>query len=111
MHTNDLIISQPTTAKGVKYFRSSSPNIDVVSDSVAAPPRGSEGEWVHNMGLRRNVAGASKLTAIAAKSNTIVIFINQTRMKIGLVFDRDDAGWNGIKFYASVRIDIRHRTN
>ena len=64
-----------------------------------------------HMGLQARLMSQAlrKLTAIAAKSNTIVIFINQTRMKIGIMFGNPETtpGGLALKFYASVRIDIR----
>ena len=86
----------------------------VVIDSVAAltPKAEIEGEMGQShMGLQARLMSQAlrKLTAIADKSGTIVIFINQTRMKIGLVFGNPETTTGGmaLKFYASVRIDIR----
>ena len=118
VHTNDLIISQPDNGEEALNILESlvrSNIIDVVViDSVAAlTPRAEiEGEMgAQHMGLQARLMSQAlrKLTAIAAKSNTIVIFINQTRMKIGLVFGNPETtpGGMALKFYASVRIDIR----
>ncbi|MEI6479680.1 MAG: recombinase RecA [bacterium] len=116
--TNDLIISQPDNGEEALNILESlvrSNIIDVVVvDSVAAlTPRAEiEGEMgAQHMGLQARLMSQAlrKLTAIAAKSNTIVIFINQTRMKIGLVFGNPETtpGGMALKFYSSVRIDIR----
>lgn len=116
--TKDLIISQPDNGEEALNILESlvrSNIIDVVVvDSVAAlTPRAEiEGEMgAQHMGLQARLMSQAlrKLTAIAAKSNTIVIFINQTRMKIGLVFGNPETtpGGMALKFYASVRIDIR----
>jgi recombination protein RecA len=116
--TNELIISQPDNGEEALNILESlvrSGIIDiVVVDSVAAlTPRAEiEGEMgAQHMGLQARLMSQAlrKLTAIAAKSNTIVIFINQTRMKIGLVFGNPETtpGGMALKFYASVRIDIR----
>jgi recombination protein RecA len=86
----------------------------IVIDSVAAltPKAEIEGEMgASHMGLQARLMSQAlrKLTAIADKSNTIVIFINQTRMKIGMVFGNPETTTGGmaLKFYASIRIDIR----
>ena len=86
----------------------------VVVDSVAAlTPRAEiEGEMgASHMGLQARLISQAlrKLTAICAKSGTIVIFINQIRMKIGIVFGNPETtpGGLALKFYASVRLDIR----
>lgn len=114
----ELLISQPDNGEEALNILESlvrSNIIDiVVIDSVAAlTPRAEiEGEMGDShMGLQARLMSQAlrKLTAIAAKSNTIVIFINQTRMKIGLVFGNPETtpGGMALKFYASVRIDIR----
>lgn len=114
----DLIISQPDNGEEALNILESlvrSGIIDiVVVDSVAAlTPRAEiEGEMgAQHMGLQARLMSQAlrKLTAIAAKSGTIVIFINQTRMKIGIVYGNPETtpGGMALKFYASVRIDIR----
>ena len=114
----ELLISQPDNGEEALNILESlvrSNIIDVVViDSVAAlTPRAEiEGEMGDShMGLQARLMSQAlrKLTAIAAKSNTIVIFINQTRMKIGLVFGNTETtpGGMALKFYASIRIDIR----
>lgn len=114
----DLIISQPDNGEEALNILESlvrSGIIDIiVIDSVAAltPKAEIEGEMgASHMGLQARLMSQAlrKLTAIAAKSNTIVIFINQTRMKIGVMFGNPETtpGGLALKFYASVRIDIR----
>jgi recombination protein RecA len=114
----DLIISQPDNGEEALNILESlvrSGIIDiVVIDSVAAltPKAEIEGEMgASHMGLQARLMSQAlrKLTAIAAKSNTIIIFINQTRMKIGVMFGNPETtpGGLALKFYASVRIDIR----
>ncbi|MGC9611088.1 MAG: recombinase RecA [Minisyncoccia bacterium] len=114
----DLIISQPDNGEEALNILESlvrSNIIDiVVIDSVAAltPKAEIEGEMGQShMGLQARLMSQAlrKLTAIADRSGAIVIFINQTRMKIGLVFGNPETTTGGmaLKFYASIRIDIR----
>ncbi len=114
----DLIISQPDNGEEALNILESlvrSNIIDiVVIDSVAAlTPRAEiEGEMgAHQIGAQARLMSQAlrKLTAIAAKSGTIIIFINQLRMKIGIMFGNPETtpGGMALKFYASVRIDIR----
>lgn len=114
----DLIISQPDNGEEALNILESlvrSNIIDiVVIDSVAAlTPRAEiEGEMgASHMGLQARLMSQAlrKLTAIAAKSGTIIIFINQIRSKIGIVYGNPETtpGGLALKFYASVRIDIR----
>ncbi len=114
----NLIISQPDNGEEALNILESlvrSGIIDIiVVDSVAAltPKAEIEGEMgVHQMGAQARLMSQAlrKLTAIASKSNTIVIFINQIRMKIGVIFGNPETTTGGLalKFYASVRIDIR----
>ncbi len=114
----ELIISQPDNGEEAlnileSLVRSNSIAI-VVVDSVAAltPKAEIEGEMGQShMGLQARLMSQAlrKLTAIADKSGTIIIFINQTRMKIGIMFGNPETtpGGMALKFYASVRIDIR----
>ena len=88
----------------------------VVVDSVAAlTPRAEiEGEMGDQfMGLQARMMGQAmrKLTAIASKSKTVIIFINQIRMKIGIMFGNPETtpGGRALKFFSSIRIDIRAR--
>jgi len=115
---NDLLISQPDTGEQALEIVESlvrSGSIDVVVvDSVAAltPQAEIEGEMGQShMGLQARLMSQAlrKLTAIVAKSNTIVIFINQIRMQIGIMFGNPETttGGKALKFYASVRIEVR----
>ncbi len=116
--TQDLLISQPDTGEQALEIVESlvrSGNLDViVVDSVAAltPKDEIEGDMgSHQMGKQARLMSQAmrKLTAISAKSNTVIIFINQTRMKIGMVFGNPETttGGKALKFYSSVRMDIR----
>src|SRR5512143_1198705 len=114
----DLLISQPDTGEQAleiadMLVRSGSVDV-VVIDSVAAltPKAEIEGEMGEpQMGLQARLMSQAlrKLTANIKRSNTLVIFINQIRMKIGVMFGNPETttGGNALKFYASVRIDIR----
>lgn len=114
----DLLVSQPDTGEQAleitdMLVRSSAIDIIVV-DSVAAltPKAEIEGEMGDShMGLQARLMSQAlrKLTANIKKSNTLVIFINQLRMKIGVMFGNPETttGGNALKFYASVRLDIR----
>ena len=115
---NDLLISQPDTGEQALEITESlvrSNGIDVVViDSVAAltPKAEIEGEMgASHMGLQARLMSQAlrKLTAIVSKSNTIVIFINQIRMQIGVFFGNPETttGGKALKFYASVRIEVR----
>ncbi|OGF76051.1 recombinase RecA [Candidatus Giovannonibacteria bacterium RIFCSPLOWO2_02_FULL_45_14] len=115
---NDLLISQPDTGEQALEIVESlvrSGSIDViVIDSVAAltPQAEIEGDMGQShMGLQARLMSQAlrKLTAIISKSKTVVIFINQIRMKIGVVFGNPETttGGNALKFYASVRIEVR----
>jgi recombination protein RecA len=114
----DLLISQPDTGEQALEIVETlvrSGGIDlVVIDSVAAlTPRAEiEGEMdQQHMGLQARLMSHAlrKLTAIVAKSNTTVIFINQIRQKIGIVFGNPETtpGGLALKFYSSVRLEIR----
>ncbi|MEK9166335.1 MAG: recombinase RecA [Patescibacteria group bacterium] len=115
---NDLLISQPDTGEQAleiveSLVRSSSLDV-IVIDSVAAlvPQAEIEGEMGQShMGLQARLMSQAlrKLTAITAKSKTVVIFINQIRMQIGIMFGNPETtpGGKALKFYASVRIEIR----
>lgn len=116
--TKELIISQPDNGEEAlnimeSLVRSNIINIIVV-DSVAAltPKAEIEGEMgASHMGLQARLMSQAlrKVTALCAKSGTIVIFINQIRSKIGIVYGNPETtpGGLALKFYASVRIDIR----
>ncbi len=115
---DELLISQPDTGEQAleitdTLVRSGGVDI-VVIDSVAAltPKAELEGEMGDSLpGLQARLMSQAlrKLTASISKSNTIVIFINQIRMKIGIMFGNPETttGGNALKFYASVRLDIR----
>ncbi len=116
--TKELIISQPDNGEEAlnimeSLVRSNIINVIVV-DSVAAltPKAEIEGEMgASHMGLQARLMSQAlrKITALCAKSGTIVIFINQIRSKIGIVYGNPETtpGGLALKFYASVRIDIR----
>jgi recombination protein RecA len=115
---DDLLVSQPDTGEQAleiadMLVRSGAVDI-VVVDSVAAltPKAEIEGEMGDShMGLHARLMSQAlrKLTANIKRSNTLVIFINQIRMKIGVMFGNPETttGGNALKFYASVRLDIR----
>lgn len=116
--TDDLLVSQPDTgeqALEIAEMLVRSGAVDVlVIDSVAAlvPKAEIEGEMGDShMGLQARLMSQAlrKLTGIISKSNCCVIFINQIRMKIGVMFGNPETttGGNALKFYASVRLDIR----
>ncbi|MHB1330945.1 MAG: recombinase RecA [Minisyncoccota bacterium] len=118
VNTQDLLISQPDTGEQALEIVESlvrSGKLDViVIDSVAAlTPRDEiEGEMgAHHVGKQARLMSQAlrKLTAIVARSKTIVIFINQIRMQIGVMFGNPETtpGGKALKFYTSVRIDIR----
>ncbi len=118
VNVNDLLISQPDTGEQAleicdMLVRSGSVDI-VVIDSVAAltPKAEIEGEMGDShMGLQARLMSQAlrKLTGNIKRTNTLVIFINQIRMKIGVMFGNPETttGGNALKFYASVRLDIR----
>ncbi len=116
--TDDLLVSQPDTGEQALEIAETlvrSGAIDVlVVDSVAAlvPKAEIEGEMGDShMGLQARLMSQAlrKLTGIISKSNCCVIFINQIRMKLGVMFGNPETttGGNALKFYASVRMDIR----
>lgn len=115
---NELLISQPDTGEQALEIVDSlvrSGKLDViVVDSVAAltPKDEIEGDMgAHHVGKQARLMSQAlrKLTAIVAKSKTIVIFINQIRMQIGVMFGNPETttGGKALKFYTSVRLDIR----
>ncbi len=116
--TDNLLVSQPDTGEQAlditeTLVRSSAVDVIVVDSVAALTPRSEiEGEMGDShMGLQARLMSQAlrKLTAIIAKSKTSVIFINQIRMKIGVMFGNPETttGGNALKFYASVRLDIR----
>jgi recombination protein RecA len=118
VNVDELLISQPDTGEQALEItdllvRSGAVDV-VVIDSVAAltPKAEIEGEMGdHHVGLQARLMSQAlrKLTANIKRSNTIVVFINQIRMKIGVMFGSPETttGGNALKFYASVRLDIR----
>jgi recombination protein RecA len=118
VNVSELLVSQPDTGEQAleiadMLVRSGSVDI-VVVDSVAAltPKAEIEGEMGDShMGLQARLMSQAlrKLTANIKRTNTLVIFINQIRMKIGVMFGNPETttGGNALKFYASVRLDIR----
>jgi len=118
VNTSELLISQPDTGEQAleitdTLIKSGSISVLVV-DSVAAltPKAELEGEMGdHHVGLQSRLMSQAlrKLTGSVSKSNTMVIFINQIRMKIGVMFGNPEttSGGNALKFYSSVRMDIR----
>jgi recombination protein RecA len=118
VNITDLLVSQPDTGEQAleitdMLVRSNAVDI-VVIDSVAAltPKAEIEGEMGEmQMGLQARLMSQAlrKLTGNISRSNTIVVFINQIRMKIGVMFGNPETttGGNALKFYASVRLDIR----
>ena len=116
--TQELLISQPDTGEQAleitdTLVRSGAISVLVVDSVAALTPRAElEGEMGdHHMGLQARLMSQAlrKLTGSISKSNTMVIFINQIRMKIGVMFGSPEttAGGNALKFYSSVRMDIR----
>ena len=118
VNIDDLLVSQPDTGEQAleitdMLVRSAAVDV-VVIDSVAAltPKAEIEGDMGDShMGLQARLMSQAlrKLTSNIKRSNTLVIFINQLRMKIGVMFGNPETttGGNALKFYASVRLDIR----
>jgi recombination protein RecA len=118
VNTDDLLISQPDTGEQALEIvevlvRSGAIDVMIVDSVAALVPRAEiEGEMGDShMGLQARLMSQAlrKLTATISKSNCCVIFINQIRMKIGVMFGNPETttGGNALKFYASVRMDIR----
>lgn len=119
VNVKDLLISQPDSGEQAleiveTLVRSNAVDI-IVIDSVAAltPKAEIEGEMGDShMGLQARLMSQAmrKLTAVISKSKTSVIFINQIRMKLGIMFGNPEttSGGNALKFYSSVRMDIRN---
>lgn len=114
----DLLISQPDTGEQAleiteTLVRSNAVDLIVIDSVAALTPRAEiEGDMgASHMGLQARLMSQAlrKLTAAISKSRTTVIFINQIRMKIGVMFGNPETttGGNALKFYASVRIDLR----
>jgi len=118
VNCDDLLVSQPDTGEQAleiadMLVRSGAIDILVIDSVAALVPRAEiEGEMGDaHMGLQARLMSQAlrKLTGTISKTNTCVIFINQMRMKIGVVFGNPETttGGNALKFYASVRLDIR----
>ena len=114
----DLLISQPDTGEQAleivdALVRSGSIDLIVVDSVAALTPKaeleGDMGDSLPGLQARLMSQALRKLTATIQKTNTMVIFINQIRMKIGVMFGSPETttGGNALKFYASVRLDIR----
>ncbi len=115
---DEMLISQPDTGEQAleiveTLVRSGAVDVLVVDSVAALTPRAEiEGEMGDShMGLQARLMSQAlrKLTAAISRSNTLVIFINQIRMKIGVMFGNPETttGGNALKFYASVRLDVR----
>jgi recombination protein RecA len=118
VNLEDLLISQPDTGEQAleiadTLVRSGAVDILVVDSVAALTPRaeieGEMGDQLPGLQARLMSQALRKLTASINRSNTMVIFINQIRMKIGVMFGSPEttSGGNALKFYASVRLDIR----
>ena len=118
VNTDDLYVSQPDTGEQAleiteDLVRSGAVDVIVVDSVAALTPEkeieGGMGDSVMGMQARLMSQALRKLTAIIGKSNCIVIFINQIRMKIGVMFGNPETttGGQALKFYASVRLEIR----
>jgi len=118
VHTDDLLISQPDTGEQAleiadMLVRSGGIDLLVVDSVAALVPRAEiEGEMGDShMGLQARLMSQAlrKLTGNISRSRTLVMFINQIRMKIGIMFGNPETttGGNALKFYSSVRLDIR----
>jgi len=116
--TEDLLISQPDNGEQAleiaeTLVRSGAVDVLVVDSVAALVPRAElEGEMGEpQMGLQARLMSQAlrKLTGTISRSNTVLVFINQIRMKIGVMFGNPEttSGGNALKFYASVRLDIR----
>ena len=116
--TEELLISQPDTGEQAleitdTLIKSGSMSVLVIDSVAALTPRAElEGEMGdHHVGLQARLMSQAlrKLTSSISRTNTMVIFINQIRMKIGIMFGNPEttSGGNALKFYSSVRMDIR----
>ena len=116
--TEELLISQPDTGEQAleiadTLIKSGSVSVIVVDSVAALTPRAEiEGDMGdHHVGLQSRLMSQAlrKLTSAVSRTNTMVIFINQIRMKIGVMFGSPEttSGGNALKFYSSVRMDIR----
>src|SRR6202045_2321096 len=115
---DEMLISQPDTGEQAleiadTLVRSGGVEIVVIDSVAALPPKaeleGEMGDQLPGLQARLMSQALRKLTGSISKSNCLVIFINQIRMKIGIMFGNPEttSGGNALKFYASVRLDIR----
>ncbi len=115
---NELLISQPDTGEQAleiadTLVRSGAIDVVVIDSVAALTPRaeleGDMGDSLPGLQARLMSQAMRKLTASISRSNTMIIFINQIRMKIGVMFGSPETttGGNALKFYSSVRLDIR----
>jgi len=118
VNTGSLLVSQPDTGEQAleivdMLVRSAAVDLIIIDSVAALTPRAEiEGDMGdHHVGLQARLMSQAlrKLTANIKRTNTLVIFINQIRMKIGVMFGNPETttGGNALKFYASVRLDIR----
>ncbi len=118
VNLNDLLISQPDTGEQAleitdTLVRSGAVDVLVINSVAALTPKaeieGEMGESQPGLQARLMSQALRKLTSSISRSNTMVIFINQIRMKIGVMYGSPEttSGGNALKFYASVRLDIR----
>src|ERR1700761_5202505 len=118
VNLDDLLVSQPDTGEQAleicdTLVRSGAVDIIVIDSVAARTPRaeieGEMGDSLPGLQARLMSQALRKLTASISKSKTLVIFINQIRMKIGVMYGSPETttGGNALKFYASVRLDIR----
>jgi len=118
VQVEDLLVSQPDTGEQAleitdMLLRSGAVDLVVIDSVAALVPRAEiEGEMGdHHVGLQARLMSQAlrKLTGTVAKSNATVFFINQIRMKIGVMFGNPEttSGGNALKFYASIRLDVR----
>src|SRR3989338_3591455 len=118
VHTNELLISQPDTGEQAleiveSLVRSGEVSVIVVDSVAVLKPRAEiEGEMgQQHIGLEARLMSHAlrKLTSVVSKTNTAIIFINQIRMQIGIMFGNPETtpGGKALKFYSSVRIEVR----
>ena len=119
---DDLLLSQPDTGEQAleitdALVRSGSVDLVVIDSVAALTPRseieGDMGEALPGLQARLMSQALRKLTGSIKKTKTLVIFINQIRMKIGVSYGNPETttGGNALKFYSTVRVDIRRKTN
>ncbi len=122
VNVNDLLVSQPDTGEQAlevaeTLVRSGALDIIVIDSVAALVPRaeieGDMGDSLPGLQARLMSQAMRKLTSAIAKSKTTIIFINQIRIKIGVMFGNPETttGGNALKFYSSVRLDIRRIEN